>query len=293
MKINNFLACFVLALLLVACKKDKEDVPVSTQLEAETRLDASYISSSSSRAHMMDIYLPAGRSTEKTKVLIMMHGGAWAAGDKSDFSDYITEIQQLMPDYAIFNINYRLYVPGNEFPAQENDVKAAVEYIYNNRNSFHVSDKFVLMGASAGAHLAMLQAYKNNTLVKPKAVIDFFGPTDMTALYSFYESVPDIITLFGLNALLNGSPSTNPQMYTNSSPLNFVTAQSPPTIILQGGADATVPKQQSLALQSKLNELKVKNEWVYYENLGHGGWPEKEMSESLAKIKVFLNANLP
>lgn len=290
---KSILTYFLLAILFIACKKDKDDLPANIVLEAETRKDVKYVPTSSDKAHVMDVYLPAGRSTDKTKVLIMIHGGAWASGDKVDFNSYITKIQQMMPDYAVFNINYRLYVPGNEFPAQENDVRSAVEYIYNNRSSYHVSDNFVLLGASAGAHLALLQAYKNNSTVKPKAVVDFFGPTDMAALYSFYVSVSDVWTLLGLNALLNGTPSTNAQMYANSSPINFATAQSPPTIILQGGADATVPKEQSIALQSKLNDLKVKNELVYYQDLGHGDWPENKFNESLEKIKAFLKANVP
>src|SRR3990170_3852631 len=56
----------------------------------------------------MDIHLPANRSTNSTKVLVLIHGGGWASGDKSEFSTAITFLQKKLPDYAIFNINYRL-----------------------------------------------------------------------------------------------------------------------------------------------------------------------------------------
>ncbi len=60
-------------------------------------------------------------------------GGAWADGDKTDFDIYITELQRRLPDYAFANINYRLYASTgqNKFPAQEEDVKAAVSFLMN------------------------------------------------------------------------------------------------------------------------------------------------------------------
>ncbi|MBK8496196.1 MAG: alpha/beta hydrolase [Chitinophagaceae bacterium] len=98
----------------------------------------------------MDIYLPANRSVATTKVIILIHGGAWISGDKSEFNPAIIDsLKNRVPDYAIFNINYRLGAlpTTNVFPTQELDVKAAVEFIFGNRASYLVSDKFVLMGS--------------------------------------------------------------------------------------------------------------------------------------------------
>lgn len=68
-------------------------------------------------AQKMDIYLPAGRDSVSTPLLILIHGGAWISGDKSDFSPYMDSIRKILPNYAFANLNYRLAtVETNPFP---------------------------------------------------------------------------------------------------------------------------------------------------------------------------------
>src|SRR5215510_3398349 len=143
----------VSGVFISSCKKDDspaEGMPV-------TMMDVSYGPNAQQK---MDVYLPAQHSTTATKVMIMIHGGAWNTGDKSDFNSYVDSMKRREPTYAIININYRLANAPNLFPAQEEDVKLAVEYIYSKRSQYGISDKFVLVGGSAGAHLALLQGYK-------------------------------------------------------------------------------------------------------------------------------------
>jgi acetyl esterase/lipase len=243
----------------------------------------------------MDIYLPANRSTSTTKVIILIHGGGWISGDKADFTSAdIDTIKNRVPGYAIFNINYRLAaLPAtNTFPTQEMDVKAAVEFIFSKRTEYLVGDKFVLMGGSAGAHLALLHAYKYTTPVKIKAVIDFFGPTDMAAMFNDYP--PNSPSQLGIVALMNGTtPTSNPTLYQQSSPLTFVTPTSCPTIILQGGLDVVVnANTQSRALQTKLNTALVVNQYVDYPFHPHGPWDATTNTDAFNKIQVFLAANV-
>ncbi|MCH5597248.1 alpha/beta hydrolase [Niabella ginsengisoli] len=279
----------LLTITLVSCSKDeREDIPLSAK-KAQTLIDISYGSNANQK---MDAYLPANRSTEGTKVMVLIHGGAWIEGDKTDFNANIEQFKNVFPGYAIFNVNYRLFdFVRNAFPAQEQDIKSAVEFIFNKRSDFFISDKFVLVGVSAGAHLAQLQAYKNNSVVKPKAIVSFFGPADMEALYNYYYSTNRQMA-YGLNLLLGGTPANRSQLYYDSSPINFVSAQSPPTIILQGGLDNVVPKQQSYSLEARLKNFNVKSELIFYPNEEHG-WDGPELTESLQKIVTFLKTNVP
>ena len=105
----------------------------------------------------------------------------------------------MLPNYAFFNINYRLFDgTTNQYPAQEEDVKLAVNFILNKANDFNVSKKWIMMGASAGGHLALLQAYKYVQPVKAAAVVSFYGPTD---LVEFYNNPPSAALQPSLNAL--------------------------------------------------------------------------------------------
>jgi acetyl esterase/lipase len=239
----------------------------------------------------MDVYLPANRSATNTKVIVMIHGGAWSLGDKSDFNSFVDSLQQRLPEYAIVNINYRLANFGsNNFPTQENDTKASIEYLYSKRSEYFISDKFVLVGASAGAHLALLQAYKYSSPVKIKAVVDFFGPTDMIDLYNNPGTVPQA----SIEAIVGATPTSNPDLYESSSPLHFVTNQSCPTIILQGGNDPLVnPVSQSGALKDKLDLFDVAHQYVLYPGKGHGDdWDNATYFDAFNKIQAFLAANV-
>jgi acetyl esterase/lipase len=292
MKIKILFPAAVLFLLLFAScsKSDSGGGTGTTTIAEKTMLNVAY---GTDPLQKMDIYLPANRSIATTKVIIVIHGGAWIIGDKSDFtSANIDTLKKRVPDYAIFNLNYRLAaLPAtNTFPTQELDIKAAVEFIYGNRSSYLVSDKFVLMGGSAGGHLSLLQAYKYLSPVKVKAVVDFCGPTDMTDMYNN----PGAFTSASIALLMNGTPTTNPTLYQQSSPIFFANATSCPTIIFQGGVDPLVnATTQSLALKTKLTTAGAINEYYLYPTLGHvDTWNNATFTDAYNKIQVFLAANV-
>src|SRR5690606_29947054 len=134
-----------------ACEREKENniTPASEQ-------NLNNISYGSDAYQKMDIYLPANRNATSTNVIILIHGGAWIEGNKNDFAGYITTLKQRLPGYAIFNINYRLALNNqHHFPAQEMDVKKAIEFIADKTGEYQVSKNFALLGASAGGHLAL------------------------------------------------------------------------------------------------------------------------------------------
>jgi acetyl esterase/lipase len=268
----------------VCCQKGNDEVP--SLLSEKTVLNASY---GTDAAQKMDVYLPANRSSS-TKVLILIHGGGWNIGDKSDFTPYVDTLKRRLPGYAVFNINYRLATgTTNLFPTQENDIKAAIEYIFSKTNEYNISEKIVLLGASAGAHLSLLEAYKNTMPGKVKAVVDFFGPTDLIDMYN--NPASPLAPAAALAAIVGATPLSNPTLYQQSSPINFVTAQSPPTIILQGGVDVLVSPSQSLTLKNKLETLGVVNQYVFYPSENHG-WSGADLVDSFDKIAAFLTVNV-
>jgi acetyl esterase/lipase len=238
---------------------------------------------------VMDIYLPANRSVNTTKLLFMIHGGSWSGGDKNGFKQYIDSLKKHLPGYAYVNINYRLVSANqNKFPAQENDVKMALSFIINKSDEYQISNNVVLLGASAGAHLALLQAYKYSDPIKVKAVVSFFGPSDFNYMYDnpVFPQVPQLLEL-----LLGGSPRDNEAAYHQSSPINYITAQTCPTLLFQGGKDPLVNPKQSELLKARLQKEGVTNKLVVYPNEGHG-WFGSSLSDSFNKISKFLNENV-
>lgn len=292
MKRILFVLVASISISLVSCKKEESGIGSGT-VDAKTILNVSYGSNS---LQAMDVYLPANRSVTSTKVMVLIHGGAWSSGDKNDpiFLSTVDSLKRRLPDYAIFNINYRLSTGFiNLFPAQEMDVKAAVEFIYAKRNEYGVSDKFVLAGASAGAHLAMLEAYKYNTPVKAKAVVSLFGIGDMTELYN--NPVGGNTTLSVLLAQAVGkTPTQDPVLYSSSSPINYISSNTAmPTILLHGTADQLVDPQQSLAVKNKLTSVGINNQFVLYPGAGHGEWNSATLYNAYTNVQAFLTLYVP
>ena len=299
--IQNFLKISTLVLLFAisSCKKNNDVVdpivPVPTPvLTAQSTNDVSY---GTDALQKFDMVLPAGRTTATTKVLIVIHGGSWTAGDKADMTAYINAMKISLPNYAFFNLNYRLASTSgtNLFPTQENDVKAAVDFINAKRAEYNISDKISLLGASAGAHLALLQAYKYAT-PKIKAVVDLYGPTDMAEMYNnpaSSVSTPQLVAGVGFltSGVFGGNPTTHAAAFNASSPIRYVSAQSPPTIMFHGGVDAVVRYQQSTTLDAKLALFGVVKQYVPYPSENHA-YMGASLDDTFVKSIAFLNANV-
>jgi len=272
--------------ILTSCHPNEQVIVQEKNLPAKTIHDVSY---GKDTAQMMDIYLPANRSVNSTKSIVLIHGGGWNSGSKKDFVAYIDSFKNRMPDYAIFNVNYRLVNGSNLFPTQEQDIKAAIDFIVTNSAEYHVNkNKLVLLGVSAGGHLALLQAYKYNS-PKVAAIVDFFGPTDLMAMFQkpWNPYVP-----FVLQMITGTTPNQNSTLYKQSSPINFINPRSAPTLILHGGNDKIVNVSQSKTLKDKLDKAGVKNELIIYPGKSHG-WYGETLSNSFDRIAAFLQLNVP
>lgn len=290
MNIKKILIPFAFVLFASSCSKE-DKITGPDQVSAITMLNVPY---SGAALQKMDIYLPPGRSAATTKVIIMIHGGGWTSGDKDSSTRYVDTLRRRMPGYAVFNVNYRLSAtPANLFPTQEMDVKSAIEYIYNKRTEYNISDKFVLIGESAGGHLAMLYAYKYNAPIKIKAVVSFFGPSDLADLYNNPVNGNPLISA-GIAQAVGSTPSANPAIYSSSSPINFITAGTAmPTILLHGGMDALVSPTQSTTVKSRLTAVGIVNQYVLYPTKNHGyDWDNATFYDAFNNIQAFLTANV-
>ncbi len=280
-------AIIFLIAFAASCKKDSSSPVVLDASKQQTVTNVLY---GSDTAEKMDVYLPAGRSTSSTKILVLVHGGSWDAGDKGDFNSAVDTLRILLPDYAFFNINYRLAVNGkNIYPAAINDVGLALQFINKNAATYNVdTQKLVLGGASAGAHLAMLQAY-STTNSNLKAVVDLFGPTDLTWLYNNHP-FPQLARPV-LENFLGVSLSQNAALYASASPINYVSAAAAPTIIFHGNLDDVLPLEESQQLQYKLSALNVPNSFTVYNGEGHG-WVGSNLTDTYLKIVAFLKLHV-
>ncbi len=278
----------MVSVVLFSC--EKEQSAENNSVAAATFLNVAY---GTDPFQTMDIYLPAGRSSSLTKVMVLIHGGAWVSGDKSELTPFVDTFKRRLPDYAIFNINYRLSAaPNNLFPSQENDVKAAMEFIAGKSALYGISDKFALIGASAGGHLALLQGYKYTSPIKPKVVASLSGPTDLVAMYTNPVGGNPILSIL-LATAIGKTLTQDPQLYASSSPINFITSTSPATMLLHGSDDPLVAASQATVAKDKLVAANVTNQYVLYGGAGHiDTWDNLVLFDSFNKLQAFMLANV-
>jgi acetyl esterase/lipase len=258
-------------------------MPIGLTAQNNTEVNLKDVSYGSSPQQKMDIFLPAKRSG-RSRTFVMIHGGAWMSGDKSDMQPMIDSLKERFPGDAFLNINYRLARNGvsNVFPSQENDVRTAIAQYLAKAGEYGVSEKLVLFGVSAGGHLSLLHAYKNDPQKNVVAVIDGFGPTDLVTAARSGSGMS-----YALSLVTGATMRSNPKIYEESSPLYYVTKDVPPTIVLHGGQDRLVDASQSRSLVSKLGEKGVRNELVFYPSEAHG-WGGISLTDSYDRIEAFL-----
>jgi acetyl esterase/lipase len=285
MKILFKFLLIVFSSILLFGKCGKDNTPTNTLLPQQTLLNVSY---GTNTLQNMDIYLPAGR-TNKTKTLILVHGGSWSAGDKADFNSFIPLLQQAYPEVAIANINYRLATAtADKHPSQINDITSAINFLKNNKATYTINDTFGLIGASAGAHLSLLYLCNNPAQKNVKVLADIFGPTDFLDLVwlNSFGVGPTLENFLGVSYAMNQT------LYQQASPLRQLpNIGFPPTIIFHGTNDIVVPVRQSDSLDIALQAKGVPKQYVKYIGENHG-FSNANNIDMINKITQFFRTHL-
>jgi acetyl esterase/lipase len=246
------------------------------------------------KKHLFDIYLPAN-GKGKTPLVVLIHGGGWIGNDKySDMGYMPNTIAAMLDDgMAVASIDYRFAMQA-VFPAILQDCNKAVSFIYDNADKYNVDkNKIALMGFSAGGHLASLmgtsQNNKVNNLYFPntyrpfqyKAVVDFYGPTDLVLLPGNEdEKSPE-----GL--LIGAAPLLRPDLAKAANPITYIDKKDPPFLIFHGEKDNIVSNKQSKLFSAWLRYYGVKNELTIVKDAPHFG-TMYDVEEIRNKVIAFL-----
>jgi acetyl esterase/lipase len=195
----------------------------------------------------MNIYRPLRVGTYPA--IVSIYGGAWQRGspDSDDtFNRYIAA-----QGYVVWAISYR-HAPAYRFPAQLEDVRSALTFIKKHAVENETDlDRVALIGRSAGAQLAMLAAYQDPP-IPIRAVIDYYGPVNLTAGYQHVPSPDPIESRSTLRAFLGGTPQDFPQLYHQASPINAVKPALPASLLIYGQKDHIVESKYGKDLAQQL-----------------------------------------
>jgi len=242
----------------------------------------------------MDIYLPP-KTGSPSAIILNIHGGGWKNGVKESQGGFSAFFKA---GFAVANMEYRL-TPQATAPAAVEDARCALLYLIRNAKELNIdAGKVVIMGGSAGGHLALMAGLLGNDHrfdtncpgtenVRVAAIIDKYGITDVWD----WAYGPTITSKSATQWL--GDKAKDESFAKSVSPVNYITKDSPPVFIVHGDADPTVPFQQSVELHKKLLSLGVKTEFITVTGGLHGKFDKEKNSEiNKAIIKFIEELNL-
>ncbi len=255
----------------------------------------------------LDLYTPTGTPPPGGwPVVLALPGGGWRWVRRSDLGQTVSELAKYGYVVAVADYAYSSGARGSHvWPTNFEDVRQAVRWLKTNATKFGIDPgKVAVWGESSGAHLAnLLGTDPDAPLINIRgiptggtapgqvsaavqAVIDFYGPTDLTTLYA--ESPTDQPFL---NTFIGGPPSKYPEQYQDASPITHVSPDSPPFLIYQGLADTAVNPFQSAEFEQALTAAGVPHQSLFIQGVGHGFRLRPTPSQNLLPqiLSSFLN----
>jgi acetyl esterase/lipase len=200
------------------------------------------------------------------------------------------------------------------------DLNRAVRYSRYHAKDYGIDpDRIGIMGGSAGGHLSLMQGLKpippdeksedpvERTSSRVQAVACFFPPTDflnygepgkvawtttlnwLPSPFDFERLEPDNKKKLYSQHFVKVSPNEQKAIAKEMSPINWVTSEAPPILIIHGDADRVVPFEQSQRLVKKLEEAKVPVKLEVRKGKDHG-WPDT--GPDLALMRDWFDQHL-
>lgn len=226
---------------------------------------------------------------KKTPLVIYIHGGGWVHGNKDAEYDKIKVF--IENGYSVANIEYRL-ANQSTAPAAIEDVNEAINYLLKNSQTLNFdANKLVLMGGSAGAHLALLAGLQaqhkifNKQKFKVAAIISKYGPTDLLTWKP--ATAPGSASSAWLAARKNDTAFVK-----SLSPVNYVSKNRIPVLFIHGDQDQTVPIRQSETLYQLLKSEGSPTQLYIVKGGKHGNFGDVETPKMDSVMIAFLSKYL-
>jgi acetyl esterase/lipase len=185
----------------------------------------------------------------------VVHGGGWDTGKPNQLEELNHHLNAA--GFDVYAPAYR-FAPKHRWPTQANDVRAAIASIQSRAKAFSIDPKrFYLFGRSAGGQIALKIAYAPKRPDGVRGVIAFYAPTDLE--FGYRWTLPrDVLNSRRLmEQLTGGTPDSAWNAYRDASPLNDVSSDDPPTLLVYGRPDPLVWYRHGERLMVRLRSVGV------------------------------------
>jgi acetyl esterase/lipase len=245
-----------------------------------------------------DVYTPPGVSAgDAAPCVVIVHGGGWRSGDKSQLRGYGILLGRA--GYVCIAPEYRL-VGEAPWPAQIQDVKAAIRWARASAGELGIDpDRIAIEGNSAGAHLALVAGGTPNL---PEFEGDGGNAGVSTAVAAVAAIYPPTIFVdptterskgaLPLLALIDDGGDAEAARL--ASPVHHITPEFPPTLLVHGTSDTTVPVSASVRMYEELVAAGVPADLHLYAEQPHAFDAQPSFGRQVAaEMLLFLDRYVP
>jgi len=189
---------------------------------------------------VLDAFLPNLPKKEKSIAVIIIHGGGWRTGDRSQHYPLAQRLAKL--GYVCFTPQYRLSTEAL-YPAAVIDIKTAIQWVRFNAKNFYIdTNRIVVLGFSAGGELAAFMGATNgmtefedkysttNTSSRVQAVVDIDGI--LSFIHPESGEGDDSKRISAATNWFGYPKKDNPELWKQASALTHVGKHSPPYLFL-------------------------------------------------------------
>lgn len=218
----------------------------------------------------LDFYAPpfAKDTTARPPCLIVIHGGGWDSGDRTQLEEW--NRRWARNGYAVAAVSYRL-APRWIWPAQRDDVLAAITWLKAHADGLGFDpSRLILLGRSAGGQVATAVAYGANDPAI-RGVIALYAPHDMPFTWSVSRGDDALNSIKLLRQLFGGPPEDGRRaLYESASGQLLAHTGSPPALLIHGANDTLSWYRHSERLAARLQELHVPHFYLRLPWATHG-----------------------
>jgi acetyl esterase/lipase len=242
----------------------------------------------------LDIASPKGLA-RPTPAIVVIHGGGWMYGRRQEMAPVARQLAA--HGYVAATISYRL-IPKYRFPAQIEDVKAAVRYLRAHAGELNIDRTHLgATGISAGAHLAMMLGVMDTAdglegtggnadqSSKVQAVVSFVGPVNL--VFPNYNTAQSQI----IAAFVNGPPAEKVDECRRASPITYIDPGDAAFLCFFGTDDPLVPFDQAFEMAKALDDAHLPGRIEILIGARHG-WVGKELERTMAAAIAFFDEQL-
>lgn len=260
-------------------------------IPADVELRPNVVYATHGRPLRMHVMLPRNAATARPAI-VFIHGGGWTEGTRERGLPSLMHF--VKKGYVAASIEYRLSGEAI-FPAQIEDVRAAIEYVRGHANELGIDPRRVAVwGQSAGGHLAALAGTSLEGAARPDLVIDWNGPIDFLEARELarleQRKAEQGQPTMAMERLLGGPVNERRDRALAANPLRWVTPNDPPFLILHGSGDQEVSIAQSELLRDALAKAGVEVTLKVFPGEGHFGiGPQPFPDKYYAPMDEFLD----